>query len=1089
MSASGSKLAALLSTHDLKLVCTQCSVEEKEITYTLKSVQHQCARNLLLCKAKGGSKWRPVSRRPMFPNPSKYDVCCFFVEGSGCTYHKNRCTFARSDEEAAVWTFEKCHRLDHALLCQLIAQSERGSDQPDNSEPLADLLETLDLKAVCDLCSVKEKEITYTVQSVSHECSRNLLLAKAKASKQWRPVSERPTCGHFGQNVLYQKCNFFVEGSGCTLHGQECTYARSYEEATVWNYVRDKKIDKDKLIRLVTESESISITPEHAAESILQQFSGEFIELCKDCFHERPQKLTTKRWNATCSADTAHTWDPVLVYHLSENSGKHIYSQVRPLPQNCQFKYCSHVRQGKPCWHEAGHCKSAQSEVEMAVWKAEHSGLSVQPHLLQLSRREQTECRPVTMYCKVCLLVLSSPESFYRHCSSLEHAQLLSEDTTTKWRGRQPPHNCRAGFWLCERPQTCEYGINCPKAHSAEELQEWMMRAAEEKEIRHNIGAQGLMCYNERLLEEYKHSSNEVHIISEQTDDVSISCDEDLTVECEQINTTLQWNFQVETERQLVHVALLKQEPGASFTLGDTSSVACIYSSVKAVWHITRKELPNVLPEFNQSQRLAVDKALNNNFTLIQGPPGTGKTVVGVYIMYRFFELNSKNQRKFDDPKDENKKQVILYCGPSNKSVDVVAEYLLRFGDRLKPLRFYSQQVEMLDYPYPDCTLQFSQRTLRQERAKQELRSITLHHRMRQDQNPYSGQIKDFDQRIRVQEKLTSEEVKEYKKLLRDARTHELEQHDIILCTCTESSTPGLTKTISARQILIDECAMATEPQALIPLVCNKPEKIVLIGDHKQLRPIVKNERVRKLGMAKSLFERYYMIHKKRTVMLDTQYRMHKDICEFPSQEYYEGQLKTGVEQPSSVLRVENKIMPIVFGDIKGKTIRLIVSTAKGNENSKANKEERNKVVDIAENLVKIAKIEQQSIVILSPYNAQVSEIRDKLKKKKMDQITVTTITKSQGSEWRYVIISTVCSLPSEEIEREPVGAWLSKHLGFVGDPNQINVGITRAKEGLCIIGNQELLSCSRAWKKLLDHYTRHNAVTDADKISVCCAT
>lgn len=57
------------------------------------------------------------------------------------------------------------------------------------------------------------------------------------------------------------------------------------------------------------------------------------------------------------------------------------------------------------------------------------------------------------------------------------------------------------------------------------------------------------------------------------------------------------------------------------------------------------------------------------------------------------------------------------------------------------------------------------------------------------------------------------------------------------------------------------------------------------------------------------------------------------------------------------------------------------------------------------------------------------------------------------GSEWRYVIISTVCSLPSEEIELEPDGAWLSKHLGFVSDPNQINVAITRAKEGLCIIG------------------------------------
>ncbi|XP_037620548.1 helicase with zinc finger domain 2-like [Sebastes umbrosus] len=2903
MSASESKLAPLSSTHDLKLVCAKCSVRAKEITYTLKPVLHQCARDLLLCRAKGGGKWRPVAKRPTFPNPSQYAVCCFFKEGSGCTYHKNRCTFARSDEEAVVWTFEKRGRLNRVLLCNLITQSERGYVPPDYTEgPLRDHLPTLDLKAVCDLCSIEEKEITYTVQSVSHKCSRNVLLAKDKASDQWRPVSERPTFGNFGRNVLYQVCDFFVEGSGCTQHGQGCTYAKSLEEASVWNYFRDRGIDKDKLLRLVIESEPSSVTPESAAESILQQLSGEFIELCKDCFHDR--KLTAKRWNSTCSAEEAHTWDPVLVHHLAENSRKHIYSQVRPLHPNCQFEYCSHVRQGKPCWHQAGHCQSAQSEVEMAVWKAEHSGLSVRPHLLQLSRKEQTEPRKVTMYCKVCLLVLSSPESFYKHCSSLEHAQLLSEDTTTKWRGRQPPpHNHRSELWLCERPQTCEYGDKCPKAHSVGELQEWLMRAAEEKEIRTNMGAQGLMCYNERLLEEYKNSSNEVHVISEQVDDVSISCDEDLTVECQQVNATLQWNFQVETERQLVHVALLKQEPGASFTLGDISSEPCIYSSgehflskdttyditvsfksinpglydqwlvldfdmrpvllkklrvrvgqpslddieqptlnrgarfqsaerwhrgnrviipcssrteeqeellkqykppqisfvykssynsqtplnnenykermhhflyteeraedqivsrlnvcgeittldtlnsakfgmmmapwgalfcavpipcnltpdtpeglalkrsiqsgliaplsssgrnskvyeaiilqdetsenkmylqlskkccsdltlksnesyqmevqfqlyrhsfcamhktidllpdtkkvlpdlkncvvpvsnihyeklntkqqsaidfisghsnvqkevaplliygpfgtgktftlataarelckqphnkvlicthtnssadlyvrdhfhpfidkkndgmtpirikannksalfatdaitlkycllsedgqyflpptkaaldgnkivittttmtkrfhdlklpegyfthilideasqmlecealmalalagpntrvvlagdhmqmgpklfsvddhhrsnhtllnrlfhyyqgqkcdaaqnsriifsenyrstkeivefvsthfyvgkndvikasgkipapanghalkfhhvrgeclldtgsmswynkeevakvveaveeilehwpltwgtkdqssicvlsegfqvrqirtalsrrrlagvyvdnlanvqgkqfravimtavqtrdslktshlpglelfndarvlntamtraqshvvvvgdaaalccfgkcsgvwksyidhcisnnsvapqhftkdffekdvmetarfqksehvdeshilsdailqelkdeyeqlqteynsdedrtqlkdvdhhnsrsshtisnvntdllelckkqpevykhgklvrescnrgyvipfhnpsrrisiegrenlgkvftgdevvlktakvvsitkeaesarvlvcvledmdhsrprhlsentfhvkrtmmpitksapkvriliskkkrnflpiyeqingkwtiaayerldekltqnnvfvvqvidwkenctfplgnvidilpignssadglkilneefkvepntcksdevlsskdedrthrkdkteiitftvdpkeaqdlddaisvreiedhyelgvhiadvasfvspggeldevakqrgatyygsreknmhmfpqkstecfsllsdnkcrravslmfkvnkktneiigqpefqlssiksnkqlsyeeaedmiseryrerptfdsvagcvsvaycfakaqrkirlkldwvysqpdderlpgkrkanlmieelsvlfnthaaenligsertryctplrcqaepdpekieefkkkcgeliplsfhvrhkvdhdeqqapncenfriltevwediqaaartddidkmvdliaaddihpllqpvtdqfrrcsskaevicsnssseaqvghysqnvrsytqasspirrymdiilqrllhsficnrdvqytapqimtlcsefehklkdakvyeqkaeqifyavsmikqsasklafvvslnresfavafpfnknifaeslsimykdlqlcdqpildetndcvtltwkrriyavdnmqihqelkmpdcdrcvelpltiwkatveaidkenwdlaksltmdankkrleklnilpqssevpegtnsctseeqeeqrehevdielqlqrgdtlqvqmtketkrgylmpavqlvrikpkfeicvhhvhspitcfsrsaddpsriyysdieeyvriwtpmcemesasnavgesdsivienlvvnfnqeqggtltgsfflplawinewaiecnllktcllcirkrglklsstlessalvdpreftwvahgvtkeeerkkppnagskvefyvnhlpmesipdcvfqkntcftveiipklvpdirkesavdsittacylvktialgkhipreVKPMWHTMRNKLPNELPPFNLSQHLAVEKALNNTFTLIQGPPGTGKTVVGAYIVFCFFEMNSKNQRKLDDPKDKNKKQVILYCGPSNKSVDVVAEYLLKFGDRLTPLRVYGQQVEMLDYPYPDCTHQFSRRALRQERAKSELRSITLHHRMRQEQNPFSGKIKDFDRRIKLAleeegEELTDEEVKEYKKLLQDARTYELERHDIILCTCTQSSTPSLTKTVSARQILIDECAMATEPQTLIPLVCNNPEKIILIGDHKQLRPIVTNERVRKLGMAKSLFERYYTIHKSRAVMLDTQYRMHKDICEFPSEEYYEGKLKTGVEQPSSVLRVEKRTMPIVFGDVKGKTISLVVNTAKGNQNSKANQEERDKVIEIAEKLVKDAKIEEQSIVILSPYNAQVSEIRDELRKKKnLTKITVTTITKSQGSEWRYVIISTVCSLPSEEIEREPDGAWLSKHIGFVGDPNQINVGITRAKEGLCIIGNQELLSCSRAWKQLLKHYKVHNAVTDADKISVCRAT
>jgi superfamily I DNA and/or RNA helicase len=65
-----------------------------------------------------------------------------------------------------------------------------------------------------------------------------------------------------------------------------------------------------------------------------------------------------------------------------------------------------------------------------------------------------------------------------------------------------------------------------------------------------------------------------------------------------------------------------------------------------------------------------------------------------------------------------------------------------------------------------------------------------------------------------------------YKDHLKKAREHEFKRHDIIICTCTASSSRGLTKAVSARQIVIDECAMATEPQALIPLVCNKPEKV-----------------------------------------------------------------------------------------------------------------------------------------------------------------------------------------------------------------------------------------------------------------------
>ena len=51
------------------------------------------------------------------------------------------------------------------------------------------------------------------------------------------------------------------------------------------------------------------------------------------------------------------------------------------------------------------------------------------------------------------------------------------------------------------------------------------------------------------------------------------------------------------------------------------------------------------------------------------------------------------------------------------------------------------------------------------------------------------------------------------------------------------------------------------------------------------------------------------------------------------------------MEQPSSVLRVGDKTMPIVFGHIIGKTNSLVVNTVKGNQNSKANSEERDKVV------------------------------------------------------------------------------------------------------------------------------------------------
>uniref|UniRef100_A0A8C4SHS6 Helicase with zinc finger 2 n=1 Tax=Erpetoichthys calabaricus TaxID=27687 RepID=A0A8C4SHS6_ERPCA len=498
------------------------------------------------------------------------------------------------------------------------------------------------------------------------------------------------------------------------------------------------------------------------------------------------------------------------------------------------------------------------------------------------------------------------------------------------------------------------------------------------------------------------------------------------------------------------------------------------------------------LPKLNESQNEAIRQALKHEFTVIQGPPGTGKTVVGVNIVYWFHQLNKeagsrkqhllpKRASKTDEA-ETSKKDYVLYCGPSNKSVDVVAEYLLKFTNILNPLRVYSEQMEMMEFPYPGSNLQLSRKYLREGKPKPELWSITLHHRIRMDHNPFAKEIRAFDARIKANEHITEAEVESYKKLLSKARKYELDGHDVLLCTCTAASSPTLTNKTNMRQILIDECAMATEPEAFIPLASYKPEKIVLLGDHKQLQPVVQSTLLQRLGMEKSLFERYM----DKALMLDTQYRMHEDICKFPSQEFYGGHLKTDIVRPRSVFQVKkHRCTPILFCHVQGKEISLMVATEKGNENSKANLEEVNECVCVAKLLMNVAKIKSEDIAILTPYNAQVAEIKNTLQKQGITNLTVTTIMKSQGSEWRYVILSMVRSCEEAEIQRYPVKSWMAKHLGFVVNPNQVNVGITRAQEGLCIIGNRILLNCNSLWKRLLEHYMKMNSVVGPKEFSV----
>jgi len=63
---------------------------------------------------------------------------------------------------------------------------------------------------------------------------------------------------------------------------------------------------------------------------------------------------------------------------------------------------------------------------------------------------------------------------------------------------------------------------------------------------------------------------------------------------------------------------------------------------------------------------------------------------------------------------------------------------------------------------------------------------------------------------------------------------------------------------------------MCMELESLVPITCSGARQVVLIGDHKQLQPIIRDNLAITLGLSVSMFERL----SERAKMLELQYRM-----------------------------------------------------------------------------------------------------------------------------------------------------------------------------------------------------------------------
>lgn len=490
----------------------------------------------------------------------------------------------------------------------------------------------------------------------------------------------------------------------------------------------------------------------------------------------------------------------------------------------------------------------------------------------------------------------------------------------------------------------------------------------------------------------------------------------------------------------------------------------------------------------NDKQLEAVAKAVSApDIAIIQGPPGTGKTTVIAEIIWQ--QILKKPDSK------------ILLTSQTNLAVDNALERLQ--GRRgIRPVRIQNASMEkeigieakryMLDFMEDWCIKPSAENEDNGTNIWIDsiLKGMT-------DDTKYASVINQWKRDLTVRDRNTREYFYEaYKSNV-----------NLVAATCSICGSKQLQEIYkylfgnnknAFDVVIMDEASKATPLEMSVPMVWGK--KIIIIGDHKQLPPMMnENNIITSLKKANQkvlaetiesfkesqfeiLFRTAFKLKPSIVATLDTQYRMHKKIMDtighFYSEELEEG-LKCGLadedmdneQYNARGSRYHGLTIP---GFIEPQTHAIWVNvntyeSQPSGSTSYVNYGELDAIKTVIKALQKAdgfqkfmdsqEKPEDKEIGIITFYGAQYGKIKEMYKDGKIDKslpCRINVVDKFQGMERNIIIISTVRS------NKE-------KHYGFAEDIRRINVGFSRARRLLIVIGNRDFFRENAHYKKSID--------------------